>query len=217
MAFALRASAFAGDVAQLRSSGESSSQSGRCSAFVVTAKESRIGKNSVKVPKGVTVTVKDNLLVAKGPKGELSLQIDPLLSVETEADGSLRLRRVNDTKRAQMLHGLSRTLTNNVVVGVSTGFEKKLQLQGVGYKAAVEGTKKLNLALGLSHPVEMPIPAGLAVKVDANVNITVTGIDKYLVGQFAADIREKRKPEPYKGKGIRYVGEVITLKEGKRK
>lgn len=104
-----------------------------------------------------------------------------------------------------------------MVVGVSTGFEKKLQLQGVGYKAAVEGTKKLNLALGLSHPVEMPIPAGLAVKVDANVNITVTGIDKYLVGQFAADIREKRKPEPYKGKGIRYVGEVITLKEGKRK
>jgi len=103
-----------------------------------------------------------------------------------------------------------------VLLGVSTGFEKKLQLQGVGYKAALDGTKKLNLALGLSHPVSMDIPAGLTVKVDANVNLTVSGIDKYAVGQFSADIREKRKPEPYKGKGIRYVGEVIVLKEGKR-
>jgi hypothetical protein len=180
----------------------------------------------------------------------LRLTQSPAFPAPQEEDGSLRLRKVNDTKRAQMLHGLSRcvvaarrgaslshkgfggcswcsplltrpsplrTLANNVVVGVSTGFEKKLQLQGVGYKAAVEGTKKLTLVLGLSHPVEMPIPAGLAVKVDANVNLTVSGIDKYMVGQFAADIREKRKPEPYKGKGIRYAGEVITLKEGKRK
>jgi ribosomal protein L6P/L9E len=184
----------------------------------------------------------------------LRLTLSPAFPAPQEEDGSLRLRKVNDTKRAQMLHGLSRcvvaarrgaslshkgfggwlpwrpvlsplltrpsplrTLANNVVVGVSTGFEKKLQLQGVGYKAAVEGTKKLTLVLGLSHPVEMPIPAGLAVKVDANVNLTVSGIDKYMVGQFAADIREKRKPEPYKGKGIRYAGEVITLKEGKRK
>ena len=102
------------------------------------------------------------------------------------------------------------------MTGVSTGFEKKLTLLGVGYRAAVEGTKKLTLALGLSHPVEMPIPAGLTVKVEANTNVTITGIDKYVVGQFAADIREKRKPEPYKGKGIRYFDEVITLKEGTR-
>ena len=171
-----------------------------------------------------------------------------------EADGSLRLRRKDDSKKAMQLHGLSRcatgrrhacwavtgscsgaaqtrafasgcgvtdaafsTLCNNLVVGVSTGFEKKLQLQGVGYKAAVEGTKKLNLALGYSHPVELPIPAGLTVKVDANTAITISGASKYLVGQFAADVREWRKPEPYKGKGIRYLGEVVTLKEGKRK
>lgn len=101
-----------------------------------------------------------------------------------------------------------RTLAANCVLGVSTGFERKLQLQGVGYRAAVEGTKKLTLSLGFSHPVEMPIPAGLAVKVDANVNITVSGIDKYKVGQFAADVRQWRKPEPYKGKGVRYLGEV---------
>ena len=112
---------------------------------------------------------------------------------------------------------LCSTLANNLVTGVSAGFEKKLTLLGVGYRAAVEGTKKLTLSLGYSHPVEMAIPAGLTVKVEANTNLTINGIDKYLVGQFAADIREKRKPEPYKGKGIRYAGEVITLKEGKRK
>jgi large subunit ribosomal protein L6 len=179
------------------------------------AKESRIGKYPVPVPQGVTYTLKDNHLAVKGPKGELAFQFPPTM-VMTEEEGAIKLAKADESKKAREGHGLYRTLCNNMMVGVSTGFEKKLKLVGVGYKAAMQG-KDLNLALGYAHPVILEVPEGLKVECTSNTDIVVSGYDKVEVGNFAAIIRSKRKPEPYKGKGVRYADEVVIIKEGKRK
>mmetsp|Transcript_6627 Transcript_6627/g.29952 ORF Transcript_6627/g.29952 Transcript_6627/m.29952 type:complete len:236 (+) Transcript_6627:36-743(+) len=184
--------------------------------LLVVAKESRIGKHPVQVPKGVTYTLKDNHLSVKGPKGELNMQF-PEIVVITEGDDGIKFTRADDSRKAREGHGLYRTLANNMMVGVATGFEKKLKLVGVGYKAAMEGSKAVNLSLGYAHPVILEIPEGLQVKCDSPTEITVSGYDKVEVGNFAAIIRSKRKPEPYKGKGVRYADEVVLIKEGKRK
>lgn len=174
---------------------------------------SRIGRMPITVPAGVTFDLKDhNLLTVKGPKGQLQRQLP--VEMKIEFDGSeVKVTRPNDLKKMKSLHGLTRTLINNMVVGVTEGYEKKLEINGVGYKASKSG-KKLDLALGYSHPVEMTDPEGIESTVENNI-ITVRGIDKEKVGQYAAEIRFKRLPEPYKGKGIKYVGEVIRRKEGK--
>ena len=174
---------------------------------------SRIGKNPITVPDKVTVTVNDNLVTVKGPKGELSRQINKEISVELK-DGVITVTRPSDDKTHRSLHGLSRTLINNMIIGVTEGYSKSLEIQGVGYRAAKQG-KKLTLSLGYSHPVEMEDPEGIEVTVDGQNLIIVKGIDKEKVGQYAAEIREKRAPEPYKGKGIKYVDEVIRRKVGK--
>lgn len=175
---------------------------------------SRIGKLPVTIPAGVEVKVSDsNIVTVKGPKGELQEQIIGLIKVEIK-DGVLSVTRDNDTKEARSAHGLSRTLINNMVEGVTNGYEKKLQLVGVGYKADKKG-KLLVLSLGYSHPVEMEDPDGIETLVTTPTEITVKGTNKALVGNYAANIRKWRKPEPYKGKGIRYVGEVVRRKEGK--
>ncbi len=150
---------------------------------------------------------------AKGPKGQLSMSIPDFVSYEIE-DGSVVVKRANDSKPARARHGLGRALLNNMVLGVSTGFEKKLEIVGVGYKAALKG-KTLNLTLGYSHPIDFPVPDGIAIKVEKGTSLTVTGIDKQQVGQVAAVIRGFRKPDAYKGKGVRYVDELIRLKAGK--
>mmetsp|Transcript_25766 Transcript_25766/g.63388 ORF Transcript_25766/g.63388 Transcript_25766/m.63388 type:complete len:220 (+) Transcript_25766:68-727(+) len=181
----------------------------------IEAKESRIGKEPVAVPKGVTYTLENNHLKVKGPKGELErLFPDTMVFVETE--GQLKINRANDSKTAIEGHGLYRTLANNMMVGVSEGYTKKLKLVGVGYKANMQGTA-LNLNLGYSHPVLLPLPAGIQVVCVSNTEITITGYDKVEVGNFAAIVRSKRKPEPYKGKGVRYADEFVPIKEGKRK
>ncbi len=179
---------------------------------------SRVGKNPVPIPAGVTVTVTDdNFVTVKGPKGELKKQLSPLVDIKVEGEEAV-VTRANDTKKLKELHGLTRSLLNNMVVGVHTGFEKKLEVNGVGYRAQKQG-KKLVLNLGYSHPVEMEDPEGIETVVEQQQNnsslITVKGIDKEKVGQFAAEIRDKRRPEPYKGKGIKYVDETIRRKVGK--
>jgi len=175
---------------------------------------SRIGKLPVALPAGVEVKVSDsNLVTVKGPKGELQEQISKLIKVEVN-DGVLSVTRDSDTKEARSAHGLSRTLINNMVTGVTTGFEKKLQLVGVGYKAEKRGTK-LVMSLGYSHPVEMEDPEGIQTEVTTPTEIIIRGISKAVVGNYAANVRKWRQPEPYKGKGIRYAGEVIRRKEGK--
>ena len=173
---------------------------------------SRIGKLPISIPSGVTVSVKDNTVTVKGPKGELSQAINPRISVKVE-DGQIEFTRPTDEKNDKAMHGLYRALVNNMVVGVSAGYEKTLEVNGVGYRASKAG-KTLTLNLGYSHPVEMEDPAGIETVVEGNV-ITVKGIDKEKVGQFAAEIRDKRRPEPYKGKGIKYVDETIRRKVGK--
>jgi large subunit ribosomal protein L6 len=155
----------------------------------------------------------DNLVTVKGALGELSESIDKDMKVVIE-DNVLTVERPSDNKRHRSLHGLSRALINNMVIGVSKGYEKKLQILGVGYRAAKNG-KNLDLTLGFSHPVVMEDPEGITVEVPSNTEIVVKGIDKQLVGNYAAKIRDWRKPEPYKGKGIRYVGEYVRRKEGK--
>lgn len=150
----------------------------------------------------------------QGPKGELSRTLPSLVTIEQQ-DKVVKVLRVSETRQADEQHGLSRTLVNNMVVGVSEGFTKTLSLVGVGYRAAASGSN-LTLTLGYSHPVEMPVPQGLEVKVEKNTTVIVSGSDKEAVGQFAANIRSKRKPEPYKGKGVRYVDEYVRRKEGKR-
>ena len=174
---------------------------------------SRIGRMPITVPAGVTVDSKEhNLLTVKGPKGQLQRQLP--VEMKIEIDGAeIKVVRPNDLKKMKSLHGLTRTLINNMVVGVTAGYEKKLEINGVGYKASKKG-KQLDLALGYSHPIEMTDPEGIESTVENNI-ITVRGIDKEKVGQYAAEIRFKRMPEPYKGKGIKYVGEVIRRKEGK--
>jgi large subunit ribosomal protein L6 len=174
---------------------------------------SRIGRQPVVIPEGVTVTIEEkNKVIVKGPKGTLERVMVPEMEIKIE-DGHVLVNRPNDLKRNKSLHGLTRTLVNNMVTGVSTGFTKELEVNGVGYRASKQG-KKLVLNLGYSHPVEMTDPEGIETAVDGN-KITVKGIDKEKVGQFAAEIRDKRRPEPYKGKGIKYADEVIRRKVGK--
>jgi large subunit ribosomal protein L6 len=175
---------------------------------------SRIGNKAVDIPGGVKVNIKDDGAVAvEGPKGKLNWQLPREIKANI-ADNRISLVRSAETRSVKALHGLSRSLINNMVEGVSTGFTKDLIIEGVGFKAAVQGNV-LNLALGFSHPVLHPIPEGIKVTVTENTKISVSGIDKHLVGQMAADIRRYYPPEPYKGKGVRYVGEVIRRKEGK--
>ena len=174
---------------------------------------SRIGRLPVAVPAGVEVKVaENNVVTVKGPKGTLERVLPVEMSIKVE-DGHVVVTRPNDLKKMKSLHGLTRTLIQNMVIGVSQGYEKTLEVNGVGYRAAKQG-KKLVLNLGYSHPVEMEDPEGLESKVDGN-KIIVSGIDKERVGQYAAEIRDKRKPEPYKGKGIKYADEVIRRKVGK--
>ena len=174
---------------------------------------SRIGRMPIAIPAGVTVEVaENNTVTVKGPKGTLSRVMPKEMTIEVK-DNTVTVSRPNDLKREKSLHGLTRTLINNMVIGVTQGFEKKLEINGVGYRAAKQG-KKLVLSLGYSHPVEMDDPEGLETAVDGQI-ITVKGIDKERVGQLAAEIRSKRAPEPYKGKGIKYVDETIRRKVGK--
>ncbi|HHU17072.1 MAG TPA: 50S ribosomal protein L6 [Clostridiales bacterium] len=175
---------------------------------------SRIGKLPVELPASVEVKVSDdNLVTVKGPKGELQEQISKSIKVEI-SDGVLTVSRGSDTKESNKLYGLSRTLINNMIIGVTTGFEKRLQLVGVGYRAEKKG-KVLVMNLGYSHPVEMEDPDGIQTEVASPTEIVVKGISKELVGNYAANIRKWRRPEPYKGKGIHYAGEVVRRKEGK--
>ena len=175
---------------------------------------SRIGKIPVTIPAGVEVKIdEDNLVTVKGPKGELSEKISPLITVNID-DGVLTVTRSNDQKESRSLHGLSRSLIGNMVTGVSEGFERKLEIVGVGYKADKQG-KKLVLNLGYSHPIEMQDPEGITTETPSATEILVKGINKAVVGNYAAIIRAWRPPEPYKGKGIRYSGEKIRRKEGK--
>jgi large subunit ribosomal protein L6 len=174
---------------------------------------SRIGKNPIPIPAGVTVKVDGNHSVVKGPKGEHKQHVPEGLTFE-EKDGQLTVSRPDDTKTVRAKHGLVRALIANQIHGVTEGFEKKLEIIGVGYRAAVKG-KILDLQLQFSHPVEYPIPDGITITCSDATHITVAGIDKQQVGQVAAEIRSYRKPEPYKGKGIRYVGEYVVRKAGK--
>ena len=174
---------------------------------------SRIGKMPIEIPQGVEVTVKDNLVTAKGPKGTESVQIREEIKVEI-VDNQVVLTRLNDDRKSRSLHGLSRTLVANVIKGVKDGFEKKLEIQGVGYRANMQGTA-INLALGYSHPILIEPPEGVKIAVEANTKITVSGSNKQAVGDIAALIRSKRAPEVYKGKGIRYEGEYVRRKAGK--
>ncbi|WP_337465400.1 50S ribosomal protein L6 [Acidaminococcus timonensis] len=174
---------------------------------------SRIGKAPITVPDKVTVTVQDNLVTVKGPKGELSRQINKELTVELK-DGVITVSRPNDDKLYRSLHGLSRTLINNMILGVTEGFSKHLEIQGVGYRVTKKG-KALSFTLGFSHPCVMDPPEGISFDCPNSTEIIVSGIDKEKVGAVAAEIRSLRAPEPYKGKGIRYVGEHIIRKEGK--
>ena len=175
---------------------------------------SRIGRQPVAIPAGVTVTIADgNLVTVKGPKGELTRQFAHELTIE-EKDGHIEVTRPNDLKRIKALHGLTRTLIHNMITGVTTGYEKVLEVNGVGYRAAKQG-KKLVLNLGYSHPVEMEDPEGIETVCDGQNKIIVKGISKEKVGQYADEIRTKRPPEPYKGKGIKYDTEVIRRKVGK--
>jgi large subunit ribosomal protein L6 len=174
---------------------------------------SRIGIKPIVVPAGVEVTVDGNVITVKGPKGQLSQEISKNMTVEVE-EGTVKVTRPNDERHNRGQHGLARTLINNMVIGVTAGFEKKLQLVGVGYKAEKKGDT-LVMSLGYSHPVEMKDPEGITTECPSQTEVTVKGIDKALVGNYAANIRAWRKPEPYKGKGIKYVDEVIRRKEGK--
>ena len=174
---------------------------------------SRIGKQPIAIPDGVTVTVGEGELEVKGPKGTLTGPIPAAITAKVD-DGRLVFTLTDGKKESRALHGLARALANNMVVGVTNGFSKGLEIQGVGYRADVQGNA-LTLVLGLSHPVKMEIPKGLSVTMEGNTNLKIEGIDKQAVGQFAADVRKLRPPEPYKGKGIRYTGEHIRRKVGK--
>lgn len=179
---------------------------------------SRIGKQPVQLKTNVTVNVsKGNLVTVKGAKGELSLQVDPAIAVEI-TDSEIQVKRPSDDKRLRAMHGLYRSLINNLVVGVSDGFKKELEIIGVGYRASMNGNI-LELALGYSHPFFFLPPKGITIEIDTkaskNARIVISGIDKQLVGQVAAKIRSLRSPEPYKGKGIRYVNEHVRKKAGK--
>jgi large subunit ribosomal protein L6 len=174
---------------------------------------SRIGNRPIELPSGVSVEQTNDGVRVKGPKGTLTEKLPALIQLDV-SDGRATLARPDETKEARALHGLARALLANMVNGVVTPWVKELEIQGVGYRAEMKG-KKLNLLLGFSHPVEMDVPEGLSVSVDRNVIVKVEGIDRQQVGQFAADIRSLRPPEPYKGKGVRYLGEQVRRKVGK--
>ncbi len=176
---------------------------------------SRIGKNPIQIPSGVTVTITENTVSVKGAKGELTQVIHPNMKVE-QMDNQIIVSRPNDLKLNRSLHGLTRTLINNMVEGVTKGYEKQLEILGVGYRAAVAGSK-LTLNLGFSHPIEFNTPQGITIEIDKDKKnlLAVRGSDKQLVGEVAAKIRSYKKPEPYKGKGIRYLGEHVQQKAGK--
>ena len=174
---------------------------------------SRIGKQPIPVPSGVEVQIDGSTVTVKGPKGELSRTLSDILTFEME-DGMIVVKRPDDSRVARSLHGLSRTLVSNMVVGVSEGYYKNLEIVGVGYRAAMKGSD-IELQLGFSHPVVIIAEPGISFEVPAPTKITVRGIDKQRVGQVAADIRKWRKPEPYKGKGVRYEGEHVRRKLGK--
>jgi large subunit ribosomal protein L6 len=176
---------------------------------------SRIGKKPVPVPAGVTASVEDRMLSVKGPKGVMSMPMSDDISYTIEA-GRIAVTPANETKRARAFWGMQRTLVSNLVVGVSDGFTKILEITGVGYRASVQGTN-LKLQLGYSHDVDFAIPEGITIKTPDQTTVEITGSDKQRVGQVAAEIRRWRKPEPYKGKGIKYRGEKIFRKEGKKK
>lgn len=176
---------------------------------------SRVAKNPVTVPAGVEVKFGTEALVIKGENGELSFPLHSDVAIELN-DGKLTFAAKNDSKQANAMSGTARALVNNMVKGVSEGFEKKLQLIGVGYRAQAQG-KVLNLSLGFSHPIVYEMPEGVSVQTPSQTEIVLTGADKQVVGQVAAEIRAFRSPEPYKGKGVRYVGEVVVMKEAKKK
>jgi large subunit ribosomal protein L6 len=176
---------------------------------------SRIGKKPIALPKGVTASLDGQTVKVKGPKGELSVKLVPDVDVSM-GDHGIQVSPREGAERGPQMWGLSRTLVNNLVEGVTTGFTQKLEIQGVGYRAAVQG-KNLNLQLGFSHDVAYPIPTGITIVTEKPTMISVSGIDKQLVGQVAAEIRGYRPPEPYKGKGVRYEGEYVRRKEGKKK
>jgi large subunit ribosomal protein L6 len=176
---------------------------------------SRVGKAPVSIPSGVDVAIKDDQISVKGTGGQLSLAQNPLVTVKN-ADGKLSFAPVDESREANAMSGTMRQLVNNMVVGVTKGFEKKLTLIGVGYKAQAQGAK-LNLAVGYSHPVNVDMPAGITVATPAPTEIVIKGADRQRVGQIAAEIRAIRPPEPYKGKGIRYADEKVTIKETKKK
>jgi large subunit ribosomal protein L6 len=174
---------------------------------------SRIGKNPIPVPSGVDVTISDGRVSVKGPKGSLERVIPGAITIRQDGD-VLLVERPDDQRENRSLHGLFRTLVNNMIVGVTDGFTKELDIQGVGYRATLQGDQ-LDLALGFSHPVKVKAPAGITFEVPTPNRIAVKGIDKEAVGQVAANIRKIRKPEPYKGKGVRYLGEHVQRKAGK--
>ncbi len=174
---------------------------------------SRVGKKPIPLPAGVKVEVKDGMVAVKGQKG--ALQRPLLESIEVDvADSAVTLKRTSDDKRARSYHGLMRSLVANMVEGVSKGFEKKLEIVGIGYRSELHG-KNLALYLGYSHPIDFPLPEGISAEIEKQTLVTIKGIDKELVGQIAAKIRDLRKPDPYKGKGVKYAGEVLRKKAGK--
>ncbi|WP_199434415.1 50S ribosomal protein L6 [Qaidamihabitans albus] len=175
---------------------------------------SRIGKQPIAVPSGVEVTINGQHITVKGPKGVLEHTLAEPITVEQVEDGSLEVRRPDDERESRSLHGLTRTLVNNLVVGVTEGYEKKMEIHGVGYRVQAKG-EDLEFALGYSHPVKIAAPEGITFKVESPTRFSVTGIDKQRVGETAAVIRKLRRPDPYKGKGLRYEGERIRRKVGK--
>ena len=176
---------------------------------------SRVGGSPIKIPSGVTLTLVDGVVSAKGSKGELSKALPPMVELNINDDEAIVSPKGKSIK-ARALWGTARSLVNNLVVGVSEGFTKNLTIHGVGYRAAVQGNK-LNLNLGFSHPVEMPIPTEITCSVENNTQVNLSSHNKEVLGQFASEVRSKRPPEPYKGKGVRYQGEQILRKEGKKK
>lgn len=175
---------------------------------------SKIGKKPIVVAEGIEVKIDKGVLVAKGPKGTLSLEINPLSKAEV-AEGKIIVGQARNSKESNAVWGLTRSLIKNILIGVKEGYEKKLELQGVGFRMAIQG-KKLNLALGFSHPVEVEIPDDLKINILENNILSIWGIDKQKVGQYAANIRALKKVEPYKGKGFRYLGEKVIRKVGKK-
>jgi large subunit ribosomal protein L6 len=176
---------------------------------------SRIGKLPVPIPAGVDVTVEQSTVTVKGPKGTLSHAVAAPITVERGEDGALEVKRPDDERQSRALHGLTRTLINNMVVGVTEGYEKKLEIVGVGYRVLSKGPTQLEFQLGYSHSITVDAPEGITFNVEGPTKLGVQGIDKQLVGEVAANIRKLRKPEPYKGKGVRYAGEHIRRKVGK--